>query len=159
RLLPGSFRSFLASDLLSWRGKLNLLLERVRPRRRDAEDESIDAFVRRRAGREAAEILADTFVTGIHAGDPSLLSIRAAFPRLAAMEEKHGSVLKGMAQAARERRAQSGIDRPTGKMWSFREGLRVLVESLSAQLPRPPIHGVAVQRINRLRESSGERWI
>src|SRR5689334_22165851 len=53
RALPGSPMSFLGSDLLSWRGKLSLLLERWRPRRRDGGDESIDAFARRRAGREA----------------------------------------------------------------------------------------------------------
>ena len=70
------------SGVLSWRGKLNLLAERFRPPRRDDADESIDAFVRRRAGGEVAETLADAFVTGIYAGDPKLLSVRAAFPRL-----------------------------------------------------------------------------
>ena len=75
--------------------------ERFRRPRRDDADESIDAFVRRRAGREVAETLADAFVTGIHAGDPTLLSVKAAFPRLAAMEREHGSVSKGFAAARR----------------------------------------------------------
>ena len=105
RMLPGSLLSFLASDVLSWRGKLDILGERYRPPRRDDADETIDAFARRRAGREVAETLADAFVTGIHAGDPALLSVRAAFPRLAAMEREQGSVTKGFAAARRMRRA------------------------------------------------------
>jgi oxygen-dependent protoporphyrinogen oxidase len=151
RLLPRSFGTFLRSDLLSWRGKLDVLLERFRPRRRDSADESIDAFVRRRAGREAAEVLADALVTGIHAGDPALLSMRAAFPRLAALEEQYGSVLRGMSETARRGREEAAArgepSKPTGQMWSFREGLRLLVERLCERLPRPPFLGVCVRKL------------
>src|SRR5438874_11648582 len=66
RLLPNSLKSFLFSDLLSWRGKVSIIQERFRPKRLDPADESIDAFVRRTAGPEAAEILAGALVTGIH---------------------------------------------------------------------------------------------
>src|SRR5947209_394186 len=55
RLLPGGLGSLLGSDLLSWRGKVSLLLERFR-RKGTGQDESIDAFTRRRAGREVAEV-------------------------------------------------------------------------------------------------------
>src|SRR5579884_1291411 len=48
RQLAGGIGSFLRTDLVSWRGKLDLLLERFRPRRRGGGDESIDAFARRR---------------------------------------------------------------------------------------------------------------
>src|SRR5437867_8035759 len=71
RLLPGSFSALLKSDLLSWRGKIGLLWEPFRAKRADQSDESVDAFVRRRAGPEAAEVFADALVTGIHAGDPA----------------------------------------------------------------------------------------
>src|SRR5438876_8281406 len=84
--LPGGLLAFLATDLLSWRGKLGFLLERFRRPRPDLADESVDAFAARRAGREVADVFADALVTGIHAGDPRLLSVRAAFPRLAALE-------------------------------------------------------------------------
>ena len=52
-------------------------------------------------GDEVADVFADALVTGIHAGDPALLSMRATFPRLVALEEQYGSVLKGLAVAAR----------------------------------------------------------
>jgi oxygen-dependent protoporphyrinogen oxidase len=152
-LLPNSFGSFLRTDLLSWRGKLSLLAERFRRKKADASDESIDAFARRRAGAEAADVFADALVTGIHAGDPKLLSLKAAFPRIAELEEQFGSVLKGFAQTARRRRAEAKArgqpyQRP-GRMWSFREGLRLLVETLHARLRRPPVLGVTVKRIER----------
>src|SRR5262249_32771841 len=90
KALPGSPGGFARTARLGGAGKLRLLSERSRGRRRDAADESIDAFARRRGGREAAEVFADALVTGIHAGDPALLSMRAAFPSLVELEEKHG---------------------------------------------------------------------
>jgi oxygen-dependent protoporphyrinogen oxidase len=159
RPLPGSLGSFLRTDLLSWRGKLQLLLERFRKPRHDGADESIDAFARRRAGPETAEVLADALVTGIHAGDPRLLSIRSTFPRLAEMEAKHGSVMKGLAISARRRRAEAAARGETarrpGRMWSFRDGMRVLVETLRDRLAQPPILGVTIRGLDRQPGESG----
>ena len=152
RLLPSSLPSFLKSDVLSWRAKLSLLMERFRRPRRDPADESIEAFARRRTNAEIARSLVDAFVTGIHAGDPALLSVRAAFPRLAAYERDHGSVTRGMAAAARERRAEAAArgDKPQGtRMWSFRDGMGLLIDTLRERLQRPPLLGVSVRRLER----------
>ncbi len=146
RQLPSGLWSFLTSGALGWRAKLGLMTERFRRPRHDGADESIDDFVRRRAGREVAETLADAFVTGIHAGDPTLLSVKAAFPRLAAMEREHGSVTRGFAAARRKRRAA---------MWSFREGLGLLIETLRERLRTPPVAGVTVRSVRR---SSAGGW-
>src|SRR5262249_27462069 len=81
RALPGPLLSFVPSPGLSWRAKASLLFERYRKRPADVPaDESVAAFARRRAGDEVARVLADAVVTGIHAGDPELLSVQAAFP-------------------------------------------------------------------------------
>lgn len=162
RPLPHSLLSFLGSDLLGWRGKVSFLMERFRRRASGSHDESIDAFARRRAGAEVADVFADALVTGIHAGDPTLLSIRAAFPRVAQLEEQYGSVMKGMAASARQRRADAAArgevyQRP-GKMWAFREGLRLLVETLRDRLARPPLTGVTVKRIERSTDAAST-WI
>jgi oxygen-dependent protoporphyrinogen oxidase len=160
RPLPGSLLSFLGSDLLSWRGKLGLIGERIRRRPAPDRDESIDAFARRRAGKEAAEVFADALVTGIYAGDPALLSINATFPRLAALERTHGSVIKGLAKEARQRRAEAkargeAYQRP-GRMWSFREGLRLLIEALREQLGDRLVLGVEVRSVRR---GEGAGWV
>jgi len=155
--LPASALDLLRTDLLSWRGKLRLLSERWR-RPGDSTTESIDAFVRRRAGDEAA-LLADALVTGIHGGDPTLLSVRAAFPRLAAFETQHGSVMQGMRRSAQLRRAEAAARGETyqrgSTMWSFRAGLRLLVQTLRNQLRQPPRLGVSVRRIRR----SAAGWV
>jgi oxygen-dependent protoporphyrinogen oxidase len=152
KLLPNSLVSFLRSDLLSWRGKLSLLAERFRPARRQEGDESVADFTRRRAGAEAL-LLADAAVTGIHAGDPEALSMQSAFPRLAELERRYGSVLRGLGQSARQRRHQVAAggqpDERPGRMWSFREGLRLLIETLQARLVRPPLLGAGVRRLER----------
>lgn len=146
-LLPNSLTSFLTSDVISWRTRFLLLAERFRPPRRHDGDESIDAFVRRRVGRELAETLADAFVTGIYAGDPKLLSIQATLPHLAQLEREYGSVLRGMAQAARQRKRTT--ESPSGRMWSFREGLTLLIDTLRARLRFAPLTGVHVRMIRR----------
>jgi oxygen-dependent protoporphyrinogen oxidase len=150
RPLPGGPGQFLRSDLLSWRGKANLLLERWRRPRLDGHDESIASFARRRAGREAAEVFADALVTGIYAGDPKLLSVRACFPRLANLECEHGSVMKGLAHAARARRlAGQAPSSGPGKMWSLSDGLGAMIEALCAHLRRSPLAGVPVRTIGK----------
>jgi oxygen-dependent protoporphyrinogen oxidase len=141
RRLPHSLSSFLASDLLSWRGKLAVLTERFRGRGKPADDESVDGFARRRFGYQT-ETLADAFVTGIHAGDPKRLSLKAAFPRLAALEAEYGSVLAGMGRAARNQRGPR-------RMWSFHGGLGRLVETLKEKLRGPITFGVRVKAVEK----------
>jgi oxygen-dependent protoporphyrinogen oxidase len=152
-LLPNTLTSFLTSDVLSWRTRFLLMAERFRPPRRGG-DESIDAFVRRRVGSELAETLADAFVTGIHAGDPKLLSMRAAFPRLVELEHSYGSVLRGMAASARRRRTEAaarGEPPPSsGRMWSFRDGLSLLIDTLRERLRFAPLTGVHVRTVHRI---------
>ena len=151
RRLPSGLGSFLSTDVISWRAKWALVTERFRRSRRQGQDESIDTFARRRVGAEVAEVLADAMVTGIHGGDPTLLSMPAAFPRLAELEEQHGSVMKGLVQAAKQRRAEAKAKGETyhrpGKLWSFRPGLQLLIDTLRDQLARPALLGVKVRRL------------
>jgi oxygen-dependent protoporphyrinogen oxidase len=170
QLLPTGVGALLWTDLLSWRGKLSFLLEPWRSTTPAARDESIAAFARRHAGQEVADVFADALVTGIYAGDPRLLSLPACFPRLAALERQYGSVIKGFAQEAKQRRRAAAArgeayQRP-GRLWSLRGGLRQLAEALAQRLKEPLRYGVCVRGIERLPEpaswtvrgSGNERW-
>jgi oxygen-dependent protoporphyrinogen oxidase len=160
--LPRSLIAFLTTPLLSWRGKARLLAEKWTRRVPTAPDESIDAFVRRRAGSEAAEVLADALVTGIYAGDPRLLSLPACFPRLAGYEREFGSVIRGFVQEARRRRKDSASGREKtshSRMWSFPEGLRLLIEALRDRLTSPPVYTVKVSRLERTSDGGSSTWI
>ncbi len=161
RKLPTGFGSFLRSGLLSWRGKLSLMMERFRRPAMELTDESIDSFTRRRAGDEAADLLADAMVTGIYAGDPSLLSVHASFPRLASLEKEHGSVLKGMGKAAKERKKEAKARGETpgrANLLSFQEGLTLLIETLRERLNAGPEKGVLVKSIRHQDVESAPRW-
>jgi oxygen-dependent protoporphyrinogen oxidase len=157
--LPGSAGAFLRSRLLSMSAKIRLLMESWWPRNRPAGDETVAAMARRRGGRAAAEVFADALVTGIHGGDPELLSARAAFSRVDRMEAEYGSVVRGMTREAKRKRAEAearGEPPPARqRMWSFRGGLRVMIEALRDQLPHPPVCGVTVRSVRR--EGAGWR--
>lgn len=58
--------SLFKGDLLSWRGKLRFISEIFRPRGGSAE-ETVQAFMTRRFGAEAADLLMDPVVSGVHA--------------------------------------------------------------------------------------------
>jgi oxygen-dependent protoporphyrinogen oxidase len=154
RKLPGGPFGLLFSRLLSLRGKWKLFTEPWRKRAANVpEDESVAEFVTRRAGKEAAEIFADALVTGIQAGDPAKLSVAAAFPRLPVMEREAGSIVRGFLRAAKKRRldAEARGEPPPGpqRMWSFREGLRVLVQGLLAHLGDRVRTGVRVKSLRK----------
>lgn len=90
--IPASVGQFFLTPLLSWRGKLRLLLEPLASRGPEG-DESIEAFAVRRLGREAATMLIEPMVAGIFGGDARELSMAACFPRLKDLERRHGSLI------------------------------------------------------------------
>ena len=160
RKLPGGLFGLLTTRLLSTRGKWQLLTEPFRAKRTESQEESVAEFVTRRAGKQAADIFADALVTGIHAGDPNLLSVAAAFPRLPKMEREAGSVIRGFLRAAKQRKAdaQAHGEPPPGpqRMWSFREGLQVLTDSLVEQCGAKLHAGVRVQSLSA--SASVSQW-
>lgn len=130
---------FPASGLLGPWGLLRILAEPFIPKRhtgRDAGDESIWDFAARRVGRQAADRLIAPMVLGVFAGDARKLSLAAAFPRLAAIEREHGSLVRGMLARRKGRRPGEGEKRggpsgPAGWLTSFSEGLQSLPLALA----------------------------
>jgi oxygen-dependent protoporphyrinogen oxidase len=122
------------SELLSARAKLALLREPFVPRRRNGEEESIAEFVVRRLNQEFLDQMIDALVAGIYAGNPHKLSVRHAFPRLAELEARYGSLIKGQIFGARERKKRGEISKDRAPKFSFDEGLQVLPDTLAAQL-------------------------
>lgn len=130
--LPGSPLAFLTTPLFSWQGKLRLLAE---PFIKPADhEESVAAFVRRRLGQEFLDWAVDPFVSGVYAGDPERLSVRAATAKVYALEREHGSLIKGAVKKAWAKRKARIDTGPVGRMVSFERGLGQLVEALAAAL-------------------------
>ena len=126
--MPASPFAFITTPLFSWRTKLGLLGEPWRPRGAADRDESVADFVLRRLGREFLDYAINPFVGGVYAGDPTLLSVRHAFPKLHALEQEHGSLIRG----AIKRRNTSGG--PAGRMFSFPLGLGEVPAALAQAL-------------------------
>ncbi|MCY4075473.1 MAG: protoporphyrinogen oxidase [Acidobacteria bacterium] len=116
---------------LSWRGRLRMALDLTLPAR-DAGDESVAAFFRRRFGQEAVDFLAEPLLAGIHAGEVERLSVRALFPTLVEAERNAGSVIRGL-RRQRARRARGGPDE--GPFRSLPGGLGELVTAVAGRLP------------------------
>jgi oxygen-dependent protoporphyrinogen oxidase len=94
-LAPMSPVSLLFTSLLDTRAVFRVLEEPLRHTQPPLADESVAAFVRRKFGDQFLQNFVAPFVSGIFAGDPEKLSMRAAFPEVHEWESRHGSVLRG----------------------------------------------------------------
>ena len=133
--VPGSAGGLLSTPLLSTSAKLSILREPFRRRSRNDHDETLADFVRRRLGDEFLKWPIDALVGGIYAGDPERLSVRHAFPRLALLEEQHGSLILGQIKGGVRRPPGSDeIPRNKAEIFSFDDGLQVLPDTISNRL-------------------------
>jgi oxygen-dependent protoporphyrinogen oxidase len=128
--IPLTAAALAAFDLLSPDGRARMAREPTIPAASAADDESVGAFFRRRFGAEAADLIAQPLLGGIHAGDIDRLSMRSLFPRLLDAERRHGTVMPGG-----EERGASGAERASA-FSSLRGGMGRLVEAIERSLPR-----------------------
>ena len=169
--LPMSPPALLGSGLLSWKGKLRLLAEPLIRRKVTGptspgagadpgaggsggdvgDDETVLEFGDRRLGPEASRVLLATAVIGIYAGEAAGLSMASAFPRIAAMEHEHGSLLRAaLARGRASRRTGKAPARPL----SFPEGLGELPAALAVRLGSRVLRARALA----LRPGKSRRW-
>lgn len=140
----------LSQGILSPFGLLRLGCERFVKVRRDASEESVLAFARRRIGAQAAERLVVPLVQGIFAGDPARLSLQAAFPRMNDMEQRYGGLLKAMGKLKAQGRGGPG----SKPLRSFEGGL----QSLALALGQRQGASLRTQAAARAIARDGSRW-
>jgi oxygen-dependent protoporphyrinogen oxidase len=83
-------------------------------------------FFRRRFGSEIVDYAVNPFMAGIYAGDPEKLLLHKTFPQLAAMEQQHGSVLRGL--------AKTGKGAPRRRIITLKNGIHTLTDTIAAKL-------------------------
>lgn len=142
-IVPHPIR-FLQSGILTPLGAARVLMEPFVPRHHGGE-ETVWGFAARRLGREFADRLMMPMTLGVFAGDARALSLDAAFPRMRALEQEHGSLIRGMIA----RRGGMG-----GKLSSFRGGMQRLPRVLAER------GGFEVRRSSEVRgvERTGDSW-
>ncbi|GKC13817.1 protoporphyrinogen oxidase 1, chloroplastic, partial [Tanacetum coccineum] len=108
-------------------------------------EESVEEFVRRNLGDEVFERLIEPFCSGVYAGDPSKLSMKAAFGKVWKLEQNGGSIVGGAFKAIQQRNKNKStkpprdpkkrLPTPKGQtVGSFRKGQAMLPKAISEKL-------------------------
>jgi protoporphyrinogen/coproporphyrinogen III oxidase len=156
-MAPTELGPLMESELFSWPGKLRMLQDLFIAKSAPDQDESLTQFVTRRLGKEALERVVQPLVGGIYTGDPDKLSVKAALPRIAAMEQKHGSLIKGMLSTRQKSDRQTESGARYGLFTTFDQGMSVLVRALQDKLPGDHVHtNSIVSRV--IRHAGDSRW-
>ena len=134
-IVPTKLGPFFRSGLVSWAGIVRMGMDLTLPARPPNGDESLAAFFTRRLGREAFERLVEPLMAGIYAGDAGQMSLRATFPRFSEIEQRYGSLIRGMLaeRNAAGKRGTGGATKRT-MFVTLRGGVGELIEALLTRL-------------------------
>ena len=147
--LPGTPPAAIATKLLTPLEKLRASSEYFIPAG-ETRAESVFDFAARRFGRAVAEIFIAPMVIGITSGDARATSLDALFPRMRAMEQSKGSLLRAMIAGQRQAK-KSGIKPPISRLTSFKQGgIQRLTDRLSELLGSSLKLGVSVSKLECL---------
>ncbi|MFO7526203.1 MAG: protoporphyrinogen oxidase [Ignavibacteriaceae bacterium] len=155
--LPMSPPAFLKTKLFSAKAKLRLFAEPFIGRSEDGYYQSIAEFVTRRLGKEFLDYAINPFVAGVYAGKPEDLSVKSAFPKLYALEEKYGGLIIGTIKSIRERKKRAEVSKQSAKMISFKDGMQVLPAAISEALGQRVLTSATVNEIRK--EANGYKVI
>lgn len=136
--------SVLASGLMSPAGAQRFLAEQDVPPRTSQKDESLQSFVERRFGPEALNFIAP-MAAGIYVANPAELSMQATFPQFLALEQKHGSLIRG----------SRVTPRASGPIFmSFKQGMSTLPKALAQHLKGDLRLNTPVLRVSKQLQAS-----
>ncbi|WP_438315584.1 protoporphyrinogen oxidase [Sporosarcina sp. FA9] len=134
--IPTKLTPFMKTGLISPLGKLRASLDLLLPKKKSIEDESLGHFIKRRLGKEVLKNITEPLLGGIYAGDTETLSLKATFPHLIEMEQKHRSLILGM--AAGKKNPPTSVQLPDAANKSmfltFKNGMSTLIERLTEEL-------------------------
>ncbi len=138
-LIPSKIIPFLFSSLLSFNGRLRVLMEPWAPPKLGTEDESLASFISRRFGPEFLQKIANPILSGIYAASSDQISILSTFPHLRDME-KRGGLFQSLSKSKPS---------PVAFM-TLKDGLsslsNALVQSLSSKTLRRDFPVLSLQR-------------
>ncbi len=178
-IVPTRFMPFALSPLISPLGKLRMGLDFFIPAKRDNADETLADFIRRRLGDEALDKIAEPLMSGIYNAEAEKQSLMATFPRFRDIEQKHGSLIRGMLagrkpspNSAAKPGAPAGhapstasqtngtvpSAKPPSMFTSLRGGAQELVDTLVPQLTGDLRFNTGVTGIERVESGEGNGY-
>ncbi|MBE4906722.1 protoporphyrinogen oxidase [Bacillus luteolus] len=149
--IPTQITPFITTGLFSPMGKMRAAADFVLPATQTEGDLSLGQFFRRRLGDEVVENLIEPLLSGIYAGDIDNLSLMSTFPQFYQVEQKHGSLIKGMRHATPPK-PKTGTEgqEPKGMFLTISSGLQSLVEKIEEKLDSGSvIKGIRVEKIEK----------
>jgi oxygen-dependent protoporphyrinogen oxidase len=159
-LIDGKLRNvpmgpgLLASSFMSGGTRAAILRDIFGKSESPEPDESVAGFIRRKFSPTLLDRLVGPFVSGIYAGDPEKLSLRAAFPILYEAEKAAGSITRGIFKVIQQRKAANGTQPQAPKekatLQTFREGNETLIRAIAARLAERLTCATEVTRIEAL---------
>jgi len=126
--LPSGFLQAIKTPLFSLGDKFRILGEPFRKKGTNS-DECIADLVLRRMGRSYLDYAVDPFISGIYAGDPTMLVTRYALPKLYNLEQTYGSFIRGAMKKNSEPKGER-TKKATKEVFSAKGGLHHLIDAL-----------------------------
>ena len=147
KIFPSSPIKFIRSNLLTIPEKLASIKDifLMTLCTRSSKDPTVSEFIKLHFGTGILNQLVGPFISGIYAGDPTKLSMRAAFPTLWGAEETHGSVIRGFISKALKAR-KNGSSRKY-QLINFKNGLQTLTDALAKNLENEIIFSKSVGEV------------
>jgi len=128
-MVPTRIMPMVSTRLLGWGTKIRMGLEYFRKPAAVGADRSVGEFVGERYGPEAVEYLAEPLLAGVYGGDPWQLSVSSVLGRFVELDQKYGSLARGVLAERRVAARKTGDSLPLFQ--TIRGGLGILVDALS----------------------------
>ncbi len=148
--VPMDLKGLITTNIWSLKGKARLLMEPFIPKGPKGAEESVAQFISRRFGQEIFERSIEPYVAGTLAGDAERACVKSTFSQFSAIEEEHGSILKGVIK----RRFKGVRTACAAQVFSFKKGMGALTDGLAVHLGRSLLSGIAVESMERV----GKEW-
>ncbi|HIG26500.1 MAG TPA: protoporphyrinogen oxidase [Verrucomicrobiales bacterium] len=152
--IPLSPIAFFTSSFFSVYTKWRLMIEPFLGRYSGDKEESLADFVKRRLGNEFLDYAINPLVGGVYAGNPEELSVKHGFPKLYALEQKYGSLIRGQINGTRERKRKGTVSKQDVKMMTFDKGLQVLIDAIANRIKEHTDNSTTISRL----ESDPDGW-
>ncbi len=130
--IPVQEQPLLDSEIVTEAGKRRALDEVNVAKGAVAPDQSLGTFFRSRFGEELVDNLLEPLLSGIYSGDIDQMSLMATFPQFYHLEQKYGSLLRGLREELPQSQANTG--KKAGQFMTLKQGLTTLVDALATAI-------------------------
>lgn len=144
--VPKEEHSIRETEIFTEEGKRRALAEPTIEKGPALDEQSLGAFMRRRFGDEAVNRLISPMLSGIHSGDIDEMSLMTNYPSFFKLEQKYGSVMKGLQVTMPPAPAKKA----GGMFFTFKEGLKTIVQEMYERLEKNTVFlGTRVEQIEK----------